>query len=136
MPKFFVFVNEVDSHNNSRQSDLVLEKFWVPQCGWIWFCTTVVMGMTITNCWKLFHYGIKRENYYKFIGIRYFLELLAMDFFSNTFTTDTGMLAKNIHISLKSYKEDSFIQLLFLVPSGTYFHVELSHAVHTQLRKD
>ena len=26
--------------------------------------------------------------------------------------------------------------LLFLVPGGTYFHLELSHAVHTGLRKD
>ena len=28
------------------------------------------------------------------------------------------------------------IVILFLVPSGTYFHLELSHAVHTRLRKD
>ena len=35
MSKFFGSVNEVDSHNKSHQSDLVLEKFWVVQCGWI-----------------------------------------------------------------------------------------------------
>ena len=27
-------------------------------------------------------------------------------------------------------------ELLFLVPGGTYFHLEPSHAVHTRLRKD
>ena len=28
-------VNEVDSHNKSRQSDLELDKWWVTQCGWL-----------------------------------------------------------------------------------------------------
>ena len=26
--------------------------------------------------------------------------------------------------------------ILFLVPGGTYFHLEPSHAVHTRIRKD
>ena len=29
MYKFFGYVNEVDSHNRSRQSDLTLDKIWV-----------------------------------------------------------------------------------------------------------
>ena len=45
--------------------------------GWLRLCTTVAMGMTITNCWKLFRYGVKREDYEKSIGIREFLERLA-----------------------------------------------------------
>ena len=74
-------VNEVDSHNKSRQSDLALEKWWVTQCVWLRLCTTVAMGMTITNCWKLFRYGVKREHYDKLIGIREFSERLAQDCF-------------------------------------------------------
>ena len=35
MSKFFGSVNEVDSHNKSRQSDLVLEKLWITKCGWL-----------------------------------------------------------------------------------------------------
>ena len=62
-------VNEVDSHNKSRQSDLEMEKWWVNQYGWLLLCTTVAIGMTITNCWKLFRYGVKREHYEKSIGI-------------------------------------------------------------------
>ena len=50
----------------------------------------------ITNCWKLFCYGVKRYHYDKFIGIRKFLELIAVDCFNNNFTTDTGNLANNI----------------------------------------
>ena len=63
-------VNEVDSHNKSRQSDLELEKWYFTQFGWLFLCTTVDMGMTITNCWKLFHYGVNRYQYEKLIGIR------------------------------------------------------------------
>ena len=51
-------VNEVDSHNKSRQSDLALEKWWVTQCGWMQLCTAIDMGMTITNGWKRFRYGV------------------------------------------------------------------------------
>ena len=69
---FFGSVNEVGSHNKSIQSDLALEKFWVAQGGWVQLCTTVAMGMTITNCWKLFRYGVKRDHYGNFIGIREF----------------------------------------------------------------
>ena len=70
MSKFFGSVNEVDSHSKSRQSYLALEKFWVTQCGWLRLGTTVAMGVTITNCWKLFRYGFNRDHYNKFIGIR------------------------------------------------------------------
>ena len=50
----------------------------------------------MTNCRKLFCYGVKRDHYDKFIGIRELLEQVAMDCFSNNFTTDIGTPAKNI----------------------------------------
>ena len=96
MSKFFGSVNEVNPHNKSRQSDLAQEKYWVTQCGWLQLCTTVSMGMNITNCWKLFCYGNKRDRYDKFIGIREFWEQLALDCFNNHFSTVTGTPAKNI----------------------------------------
>ena len=55
MYKFFGSVNEVESHNKSSQSDLVLEKLLVTHCGWLWLYTTVSIGMTITYFWKIFH---------------------------------------------------------------------------------
>ena len=42
-------------------------------------------AITITNFWKLFHYGVNREHYENFIGIREFSEQLAQYFFNNTF---------------------------------------------------
>ena len=74
MSKCFSAVNEVDSHNKSRQYDLTLEKWWVTQCGWLRLCKKVAMGMTMNNCWKLFRYGVKRDHCEKLIGIREFSE--------------------------------------------------------------
>ena len=54
------------------------------------------MGMTITNCWKLFRYGVKRDHYEKLIGIREFSERLAQNCFNNNFSSDSGTPAKNI----------------------------------------
>ena len=54
-------VNEVESHNKSRQSDLALEKWWVTQFVWLRLCTTVSMGINITDFWKLFRCGVKRD---------------------------------------------------------------------------
>ena len=67
------------------------------QCDWLQLCTTVAMGMRINNCWELFHYGVNRDHYDKFIGIREFLERFDMECFSNSFTTYTGTPEKNIH---------------------------------------
>ena len=47
--KLFGSFNLVESHNKSKQSDLVLEKYWVTQCGWLRLCTTFAMGITIKN---------------------------------------------------------------------------------------
>ena len=79
MSKFFGLVNEVESHRKSCHSDVALEKLWVTQCSWIRLCTTVAMGTTITNFWKLFRYGVKRDHHDKFIGIREFLERISVD---------------------------------------------------------
>ena len=54
----------------SRHSDLVLEKYWITQCGWLHICTTVSRGIIITNGWKIFFYEIKREKYEIFTEIR------------------------------------------------------------------
>ena len=66
------------------------------QCVWINLCTTVAMGMTITNCRKLFHYGVMRDHYDKFIGTREFSERIDVYLFNNNFTTDTRTTVNNI----------------------------------------
>ena len=49
LSKFFGYVNEIYPHNKSRQSDLALKIFWVTEHGWLWLCTTVDIGITVTN---------------------------------------------------------------------------------------
>ena len=55
----------------------------------------VAMVITITNFWKLLCYGVKRDHCDNFIGIREFLEQLALDCF-NSFLQLTPGLHKNI----------------------------------------
>ena len=52
--------------------------------------------MNINNCWKLFLYGVKREQYDKLISIREFSERIAQDCFNNNFSPDRGTPANNI----------------------------------------
>ena len=47
------------------------------------------MVTTMTNLWKLFCYGVKRDHNDKLIHIVECLEQLAIDFFNNPFSTDT-----------------------------------------------
>ena len=54
------------------------------------------MKITITNLCKLFLYGVQRDHYENIIGIRDFLELIALDCFNNSFSTYTETPAKNI----------------------------------------
>ena len=79
MYKSFGYINEVEYHNKPRQSDLDLEKLWVTQCGWLRLCTPFSIRMTITNCWKLFSYRVRKDHYEKLIGIRESLERLGLD---------------------------------------------------------
>ena len=54
------------------------------------------MGLTITNCWKLFPYGFMKDHYEKFIGIRELSKQLSKNCFNNTFSSETGTLYNNI----------------------------------------
>ena len=66
------------------------------QCGWLRLCTTVAMGMTITDCWGFFPRMVKKEHYDKLIGIRELLEQLAKYCFNNHFSPDRGTPWNNI----------------------------------------
>ena len=120
MSKCFGSVNEVDSHSKSRQSDLALDKFWVTQCVWLRLCNNVAVGMKINNFWKLFWYGVKKDHYDNFIGIREFSKRIAADCFNNTFTTDTGTLSKNI-LSLDEIDNEGTVSYCRRLNYSIYF---------------
>ena len=50
--KFFKDSNNVDKHNQSRQSDLALEKKWITDDCWFRLGTTY-LGIGVTDTWKL-----------------------------------------------------------------------------------
>ena len=76
---------------------MALEEFRVNQCGYLWLCTTVSMVTNITNCWRLFRYGVKIDHYKKMIDIREFSEQIAQDFFNNPISPDIGTPVKKIN---------------------------------------
>ena len=47
--------------------------------------TLVSCVMTITDCWKLIHRGVGRENTYTNIGIQHFTEHTSFGCFPNSF---------------------------------------------------
>ena len=55
------------------------------------------MCVTITNCWKIFRYGVLRYHYTILIDIREIQERLSLDWFNNNCTTDTKT-PENIHL--------------------------------------
>lgn len=55
--KYFQDSNKVDSHNQSRQFDLALEKMWVTRCGFLRLNTTI-FGMCVVNAWKVFRHHL------------------------------------------------------------------------------
>ena len=82
------------------------------------------MGVTNNICWKLYHYGVKRDHYDKLIIIRELLEQLALDCFNNPFSTDTGTLAKNIPPLDEAYEGEIFstcraLEIYSYIPPST-----------------
>ena len=54
--------NSIDNHNRMRQSDILLEKYWVTQRGYFRLATTVALGMGITDGKLLYCHGVAEGN--------------------------------------------------------------------------
>ena len=72
------------------------------------------MGMTIINFWKIFPYGAKREHNGRLIGIREFLEQLALYCFNKKFSTDNGTPEKKTPPLDEVNEEETFSTSLVL----------------------
>ena len=73
-----------------RQSDLLLEKYWVTQSGYFRLATTVALGMGITDGKLLYCYGVAEGNKDKKISTLDFNNRTVYDCFNNPFTADCG----------------------------------------------
>ena len=58
---YFSYCNAIDVHNQSRQHDLALEECWVTGDPYFRLCTTMI-GITVTDSWKLMKYHSKKWN--------------------------------------------------------------------------
>ena len=85
MSKFFESVKKLYSPNKSRQSYLASDTFWVNKDSWIWLCTTVYNGKSVTDLCNIFCYKFNTEQYETFISIRELLERLSHYCFNNYF---------------------------------------------------
>jgi len=54
--KYFAASNFIDRHKQVRQFELHLEKCWVVTFDPYFWLHTTVLGINVTDCWKLAHY--------------------------------------------------------------------------------
>lgn len=78
--RYFDDSNIIDVHNQSRQGDLKLEEYWQTQDPWFRLFTTV-LGMTVTDAWKLFLWSLKTK-----VPIKDFASWLAHDCIHNDYS--------------------------------------------------
>ena len=103
----------------TNQYSLIWRRISSGLLGLVGYC---YVGMSITNFWKLFCYGIKRYHYEKLFAIREIFERLALDCFNNSFSDDTGTPANNIHFSWL----DQWGKYSFYFPCTSFFQLCLS----------
>jgi len=85
--RYFQQSNSIDSHNQVRQAELMLEKKWHTKDPYFRLVTTII-GMTVTDSWRLAHYHklidknrVERDEYIK-TGIKRFAGYVAMQLLS------------------------------------------------------
>ena len=60
--RYFNACNSIDNHNRIRQSDIVLNKYWLTHSGYFTLATTVALGMGITDGKPLYWHGVAERN--------------------------------------------------------------------------
>ena len=132
MSKLFGYVNEFYSHSKYGHSDLALEKYWL--------YSTVAMGMTTTNFWKLFCYEVKRYHNGKLIHIRKLSEYISLRCFKDPSTTGTGTPKQKIPLlgevnygeKLSTCRAINFSNYYLHYKQGITFLALLSTVIHCQ----
>lgn len=81
LSNYFGRSNVIDKHNQVRQFELALEKYWVTRSGWFRIATTVI-GITVTDMWKAVKFAVKDKEL-SGISIIDFADLVAFDCMHN-----------------------------------------------------
>ena len=83
--KYFKHCNKVDTHNQSRQFDLALEKMWVTRCGYFRVNTTL-LGMCVVDAWKTYLHHTNFRHRHHNIPLMQFVGILTKDLLANSLT--------------------------------------------------
>ena len=84
----FIACNAIENHNRMWQSDITLEKYWVPQSVYFRPVTTVALGMGINNGKSLFCNRVSEGNVDRKISTKEYNNRAVYDCFKNTFVDD------------------------------------------------
>ena len=107
---YFSRSNVIDVLNQSRQSDLKLEKYWVTQDGYFRLATTL-FGITVTDAWRAYQWHLANNHRHKDQPILEFANILAFDCFENQFSKEPEVL-DTFSIMWKSSPQPSTISAL------------------------
>ena len=100
---YFAACNKVDLHNQSRQSDLKLEKCWVTQCGFFRIATTLI-GITIVDSWKTYRHRLNFCHCHFDIDLKTYISILAKDLLNNTLTRRTNLPPSAFNVGMVGYE--------------------------------
>ena len=82
---YFRNCNAIDVANQSRQSELALEKHWITQCGFFRVVTTL-FGMTVIDAWRGYVWHCGAQHRHKKIQMLDFVDLLCKDMLDNGYS--------------------------------------------------
>ena len=94
--RYFNACNAIDNHNRMRQSDLLLDKYWVTQSGYFILATTVALGMGIADGKLLYCHGVAEGNEDNKISTLEYNNNTVYDCFNNPFTAYCGSPAMHL----------------------------------------
>ena len=79
-----------------RQSDILLEKYWVTQSSYFRLATTMALGMCIAYGKLLYCHGVEEVNEDKKISTLEYKNRTVYGFFNDPFTADCGIPAMHL----------------------------------------
>ena len=82
---YFNWSNLVDVHNQARQFELALEKYWITHSGWSWLVTTMFVFVA-ADCWKVYCFHLNQRHQHKRMEIQEFTDMLSKGMLENNFS--------------------------------------------------
>jgi hypothetical protein len=89
--KYFQRSNAIDKHNQARQFELRLEKYWRTQNAWFCLVTTII-GICVTDAWKGYRYAFHHRKNSEEVNVHEFADHLGYELINNNFGSNQSVL--------------------------------------------